>query len=68
MHDVRLHEENRLAESVLELADVLAEWSVPPPGAEQQIDRFLEKVRVGINLIHKEMREIGRKRGRAEEP
>jgi hypothetical protein len=68
LHDVRLHEENWLAEFVLELADVLAKWSVTPPGAEQQIDRFLEKVRVGIDLIHKEMREIGRKRGRAEEP
>lgn len=56
--EVRLHEEDWLAEFVLELADVLAEWSVPPPGAEQQIDRFLEKVRVGIERIQKKMGEI----------
>jgi hypothetical protein len=58
LEEVRLHEEDWLAEFVLELADVLAEWSVPPPGAEQQIDRFLEKVRVGIERIHKKMGEI----------
>jgi hypothetical protein len=56
--ELRLHEEDRLAEFVLELGDVLAEWSLPPPGAEQQIDRFLEKVRVGIKRIHKKMGEI----------
>jgi len=63
LQEVRLHEEDWLAEFVLEVADVLAEWSVPPPGAEQQIDRFLEKVRVGIERIHKEMGEIDSERG-----
>jgi hypothetical protein len=62
LHEVRLHEEAWLAEFVLELADVLAEWSVPPPGAEQQIDRFLEKVRAGIERIHKKMGEIDSER------
>lgn len=63
LQEVRLHEEDWLAEFVLEVADVLAEWSVPPPGAEQQIDRFLEKVRVGIERIHKKMGEIDSERG-----
>jgi hypothetical protein len=63
LQEVRLHEEDWLAEFVLELADVLAEWSVPPPGAEQQIDRFLEKVRGGIERIHKKMGEIDSERG-----
>jgi hypothetical protein len=63
LEEVRLHEEDWLAEFVLELADVLAEWSVPPPGAEQQIDRFLEKVRGGIERIHKKMGEIDSERG-----
>lgn len=63
LQEVRLHEEDWLAEFVLELADVLAEWSVPPPGAEQQIDRFLEKVRGGIEQIHKKMGDIDSKRG-----
>ena len=67
LDEVRLHEEDWLAEFVLELADVLAEWSVPPPGAEQQIDRFLEKVRVGIERIHKQMGEIDTGPGEAQE-
>ncbi len=66
LEEVRLHEEDWLAEFVLELADVLAEWSVPPPGAEQQIDRFLEKVRVGIERIHKKMGEIDTRPGGAQ--
>ena len=45
---------------------MLAEWSVPPPGAEQQIDRFLEKVRVGIERIHKKMGEIDTGPGEAQ--
>jgi hypothetical protein len=65
LQEIRLHEEDWLAEFVLELADMLAEWSVPPPGAEQQIDRFLEKVRVGIERIHKKMGEIDSERGGA---
>jgi hypothetical protein len=65
LQEVRLHEEDWLAEFVLEFADMLAEWSVPPPGAEQQIDRFLEKVRVGIERIHKKMGEIDSERGSA---
>ena len=66
LQEVRLHEEDWLAEFVLEVADVLAEWSVPPPGAAPQIDRFLEKVRVGIERIHKKMGEIDSERGGVE--
>jgi hypothetical protein len=68
LHEVRLHEEDWLAEFVLELADVLAEWNVPPPGAEQQINRFLERVRASLDRIHTEMREIDIKRDETEEP
>jgi hypothetical protein len=65
LREVRVHEEDWLAEFVLELADVLAEWSVPPPGAKRQINRFLEKVRVGIKRIQKAMGDIDRDRGGA---
>jgi len=41
---------------------VLARWNVPPRGAEQQIDRFLEKVRVSLRRIHAKMREIDARR------
>ena len=66
LHEVRLHEEDWLTEFVLELADVLAEWSVPPPGAEQQINCFLERVRVSLDRIHTEMRRIDIKLGETE--
>ena len=62
LQEVRLHEEGWLAEYVLEIADVLAEWSVPPRGAEKRIDRFHEKVRLGIEQIHKKMDQIDSKR------
>lgn len=43
---------------VLELADLLAEWSVPPLGAENQIDRFLDSISLGLKNIRTEMRKI----------
>lgn len=43
---------------VLQLADLLAEWSVPPPRAEGQIDRFLDSISAGLDSIRTEMREI----------
>ena len=45
---------------VLELADVLAEWNVPPLGAEGRIDRFLDRLDAGLGSIREEMREIKR--------
>ena len=62
LQEVRLHEEQWLAEFVLELADVVAEWSIPPPGAERQIDRFLEKVSGSIERIHEKMGKINSER------
>jgi len=47
---------------VLELADLLAEWTVPPLGAEGQIDRFLDGISKGLDRIHAEIRDIQRKR------
>ena len=58
LQEIRLYEDDWLAEFVLEVADVLAEWSVPPPGAKKQIDRFLEKVHAGIERIQRRMGEI----------
>lgn len=47
---------------VLELADLLAEWTVPPLGAEAQIDRFLDGVTAGVEAIRAQMREIDERR------
>lgn len=60
LREVRLHEKDWLTDFVLELGDVLAKWSVPPTGAKQQIDRFLEKLRVSLRRIHRQMGEIDR--------
>jgi hypothetical protein len=68
LREIHLHEKDWLAEFVLELGDVLANWSVPPPGAEQQIDRFLEKVRAALQRIHVEMGEIDVNRGGSRGP
>ena len=43
---------------VLDLADLLAEWSVPPPGAEGQIDCFLDRIKLSLDRIRAEMLEI----------
>ncbi|GJM24442.1 MAG: hypothetical protein DHS20C16_08570 [Phycisphaerae bacterium] len=43
---------------VLELADLLAEWTIPPPAAADQIDRFLEGINKGLGDIRVEIREI----------
>ena len=68
LRDIRLHEKDWLAEFVLELGDVLANWYVPPPGAERQIDHFLEKMRAALQRIHVEMGEIDVKRGESRGP
>lgn len=60
LREVRLHEKDWLTDFVLELGDVLANWSTPPAGAEQQIDRFLEKLRMSLRRIRKQMGEIDR--------
>ncbi len=60
LREVRLHEKDWLTDFVLELGDVLANWTTPPAGAEQQIDRFLEKLRKSLRRIQKQMGEIDR--------
>ena len=68
LREIRLHEKDWLAEFVLELGDVLANWNVPPPGAEKQIDRFLETVRAALQRIHVQMGQIDVKRGASRQP
>jgi hypothetical protein len=58
IHDVRTYDTEWFAGVVLELADLLAEWTVPPPGAEGQIDRFLDRISAGLDSIRGEMHEI----------
>jgi hypothetical protein len=55
---VRTYDTEWFSEVVLELADLLAEWTAPPPGARGQIDRFLDSITAGLKSIRAEMREI----------
>jgi hypothetical protein len=55
---VRTYDTEWFSGVVLELADLLAEWTVPPLGAEGQIDRFLDSIRAGLDSIRAEMRQI----------
>jgi hypothetical protein len=55
---VRTYDTEWFSGVVLELADLLAEWTVPPLGAEGQIDRFLDSISRGLKRIRAEMREI----------
>ena len=56
----------RLAGFVLELANLLAEWTEPPLRAAKKIDHFLESIRLGLKRIHAEIREIDTRRGEPE--
>lgn len=56
--EVRTYDTDWFSGIVLDLADLLAEWTVPPPGAEGQIDRFLDSISNGLNSIRAEMRQI----------
>jgi len=55
---VRTYDTEWFSGVVLELADLLAEWTVPPLGAEGQIDRFLDSISAGLDSICVEMRQI----------
>jgi hypothetical protein len=55
---VRTYDTEWFSGVVLELADLMAEWTVPPLEAEGQIDRFLDSISAGLDRIRAEMREI----------
>jgi hypothetical protein len=70
VRQTRLLDKDWLAEFVLEMGDVLANWNAPPPGAEEQIGRFLERLREALQRINTKMSDIQRqtrrsRRGRA---
>jgi hypothetical protein len=58
VRQVEEHGPNWLAGLVLELADLLAEWEHPPPEAQDQVDRFVERVRKALHQIRKELKEM----------
>ncbi len=63
LQEVRAHDTEWLAGFVLELADLLAEWTEPPLRAAKRIDHFLESIRLGLKRIHAEMGKIDTRRG-----
>ena len=60
---VRTYDMEWFSGVVLELADLLAEWAMPPPEAEGQIDRFLDSISAGLDRIRAEMGQIENEQG-----
>ncbi len=56
--EVNSHDNDWMACLIVELADQLAEWDEPPPGAQKQIDHFLKSVRSALEHIRAEVKEI----------
>lgn len=57
---VRTYDTEWFTGVVLELADLLAEWTVPPLDAGGKIERFLDSIEAGLGSIRAEMRQIRR--------
>lgn len=62
LREVRVHDPDWLAEFILELADLLAEWRITPVAAGKQIDHFLERVRLSLKRIRAKMSDIDKQR------
>lgn len=58
IQEIAAHDSEWVAGIVLELADLLADCAVPPPGAADRIDRFLDSIRSSLQHIRGVMRKI----------
>jgi hypothetical protein len=58
IQEVRVHDKEWFVGFVLELAGLLAEWTIPPLGAADQIDRFLDRISASLDSTRAEMRKI----------
>jgi hypothetical protein len=58
IQEVRTYDTEWFSGVVLDMADLLAEWTVPPSGAKGHIDRFLDRISAGLAKIRSDMREI----------
>jgi hypothetical protein len=58
IQEVRVHDKEWFVGFVLELGGLLAEWTIPPLGAEDRIDRFLDRISASLDSIRAEMRDI----------
>lgn len=65
LRDFRTHDREWLAGVILELVDILGEWSHPPPRVEEQLDRFVADIRSALAHIRQEISEIEADRDRA---
>ena len=66
IQEVRVHDKEWFAGFVLELGGLLAEWTIPPLGAEDRIDRFLDRISASLGTIRAEMRRIETEQDQAE--
>lgn len=56
--EVKTHDKEWLASMILELLDLLGEWTHPPPKIEAQIDQFVSAVRASLHQLRSEIREV----------
>jgi hypothetical protein len=66
IQEVRVHDKEWFVGFVLELGGLLAEWTIPPLGAEDRIDRFLDRISASLDSIRAEMRVIDAEQDQAE--
>lgn len=60
LRQIRSHDAEWLAHLVLELDDLLEDLHDPTGRAQQQVDRFIAKVRESLKQLHAELRRAGR--------
>jgi hypothetical protein len=58
IQEVRVHDKEWFVGFVLELAGLLAEWTIAPLGAQDRISRFLDHISASLDDMRAEMREI----------
>lgn len=61
--EVRSHDAQWLAATVLELVDLLADWDAPTDKAQAQVDHFIASVRRSLAHIRHEIRAIEQEQG-----
>ncbi len=60
VREFQSHDSEWLSAMILELLDVLGDWTHPPPRVEAQLDRFVKSVRESLKHIHREIQQIER--------
>lgn len=58
LEQVQAHDKEWLAALILELVDILGEWTHPPHKVAAQLDRFVASVRKSLHKLHREIEQL----------